>query len=47
MDIDAALKLFLAYTEGAYMWRTSWAEPDRPWREVGLQAYLEFVLAPL
>ncbi len=22
----------------------SWAEPDRPWREVGLQAYLEFVL---
>ncbi len=26
---------------------SSWAEPDRPWREVGLQAYLGFVLAPL
>ncbi len=24
--------------------QASWAEPDRPWREVGLQAYLEFVL---
>ncbi len=24
----------------------SWAEPDHPWREVGLQAYLGFVLAP-